>query len=175
MAHINIIFIELTKNLFQVKMNEEEISVSLLDGTTHDDRTNIFGLAKECLDNDCGYWSAPPPEFLLPPPPKPPFLLEECMSSSSPLASAKEPDITGFGRPSAVVSTSDNFEPPSNSGTKFNEFEVCDNLVNPLFVDSDGTGVGGIVSDRIFNLLVILVSSVVLVGIVLIVAIIIWR
>ena len=127
---------------------------------------NIFGLARECIDEQCGYWSLPPPEFLLPPPPKPPFLLEDC--AASPLASAKESDLTGFGHPSAVVSTADAAK--SDFGGKFEIFEVCDNFVNPLVVDSDV-----LVKDRLFNLLVIVVCSVVLVGIVLTVAIVIWR
>ena len=145
-------------------MTEEEVSVSLLDSGDRD----MFGpgFGKECLDEVCGVWSSPPPEFLLPPPPKPPFLLEDCLSS--PLASAKEPDLTSFGRPSAVVSTSDRAE--TIFGGSSDIFEVCDNFVNPLVVDSDV-----LVKDRLFNLLVIVICSVVLVAIVLTVAIVIWR
>ena len=151
-------------------MNEEEVSVSLLDSGDRD----MFGLGfgKECLDEVCGVWSSPPPEFLLPPPPKPPFLLEDCLSS--PLASAKEPDLTGFGHPSAVVSTSDHadtiFGVGVGTGGSSDVFEVCDNFVNPLVVDSDI-----LVKDRLFNLLVIVICSVVLVAIILTVAIVIWR
>jgi hypothetical protein len=148
-------------------MNEDEEALSLSSPpyVPPIESDNIFGLARECTDDVCGYWSLPPPEFLLPPPPKPPFLLEDC--AASPLASAKEPDLTGFGHPSAVVSTAD---AASDFGGKFETFEVCDNFVNPLVVDSDV-----LVKDRLFNLLVIVVCSIVLVGIVLIVAIVIWR
>jgi hypothetical protein len=93
---------------------------------------------------------------------------------NSPLASAKDPEVTGFSRPSAVVSTAD--EHPAGTtfygGRDVEPFEeVCDNFVNPLVLDDSEV----FVKDRLFNLLVIVICSIVLVGIVLTVAVIIWR
>jgi len=95
---------------------------------------------------------------------------------NSPLASAKDPEVTGFSHPSAVVSTAD--EHPAGTtyygvdGRDVEPFEeVCDNFVNPLVLDESEV----FVKDRLFNLLVIVICSIVLVGIILTVAIIIWR
>ena len=91
-------------------------------------------------------------------------MLEDC--TATPLASAKDPEITGFGHPSAVVLTAD-----LTAADSFDVLhDVCDNYVNPLVLDSEV-----FVKDHLFNLLVIVVCSLVLVGIILSVAIVIWR
>ena len=91
-------------------------------------------------------------------------MLEDC--AATPLASAKDPEITGLGHPSAVVSTAD------STADSYDVLlhDVCDNFVNPLLVDSEV-----FVKDHLFNLLVIVICSVVLVAISLTVAIVIWR
>ena len=54
------------------------------------------------------------------------------------------------GHPSAVVSTADHSSLSADGfGGKYEMFDVCDNYVNPLVIDSEV-----FVKDRLFNLLV---------------------
>jgi hypothetical protein len=104
-----------------------------------------------CTDEaGCDLWGPPPPIFDIPPPPRPPW--EPCPDDEirRPLTASDEAATNDLG----------------GSGN-FN-YETCD--INPLVIDSTLY-----VGESLFTVLLIVICSLILVGIVMAVAIVIYR